>query len=55
MLLIIRYSGGPSEFRMSEYLPAVGEVMIHRDGTGWIVQTVDPDPEGASVVTLRPR
>lgn len=53
VLLIIRYSGGPSEYRMSEQLPEVGAVMIHRDRTAWVVQAVDPDPEGASLVMLR--
>lgn len=53
VLLTVRYPSGPTEFRMSEKAPEVGDV-LERNGDNWVVEEVAPGQDGSPVVTLRP-
>ena len=51
--VIVRFSPGPSEYRLSEKTPKVGDV-LKRNGDNWTVVEVREERDGVSVVTLRP-
>jgi hypothetical protein len=52
--MTIRYCGSPSEFGPSGHLPAVGELLVHRDETAWTVDAIHPDTGGDGLVIRGP-
>ena len=53
-LFTLRYPSGDKEFRMSDKAPEKGDV-LRRNGDNWVVEKVDEDDDGNTVVTLRPQ
>ncbi len=47
------FTGEGTEYRLSEKLPKVGDV-LKRNGDDWVVVVIDEQQYGASVVKLRP-
>lgn len=51
--VVVRFPAAPSEYRLSDRKPNVGDV-LKRNGDDWVVVTVEEERDGTTVVTLRP-
>ena len=51
--LVLRFPAEPSEYRLSEKKPNVGDT-LKRNGDNWVVERVEEAKDGTCLVSLRP-